>query len=185
MEKKKKDNKSNPKDLNEFVNKRIDDCKSAFENGNLGALLDTLYYCGEYNKPLPEWTTLALLDFVKQYLTGTLPKKPGRHAKWIKQYKADMIDLERAFNVQDCIEHGIKWDDVYGAVQEILKGTIYAGSEDAIEKSYKRFIRRNKQNPFRYQILKMVRPHDSGIPLTAERTKSWEYIESLRRKKQG
>ena len=41
--------------LNEWVDKQIEQCYTAFEGGNKGAILDVLYYCNEYQKPLPKW----------------------------------------------------------------------------------------------------------------------------------
>jgi len=181
--KKKKDEEFDA--LDALIDKDLLSCKRAFEKGNLGALRDVLYYCGKYKKPLPEWATLALFNIHEDSIRRAMPTKKGRNAAWIKQHSQDMKDLVRAETVEDCLKHGIKWVDVYSAAHSILEGTPDGGSEDTIEKTYKRYKQRSKKEPGRYKILKTIRTHDTGIPFTPRRQEIWEEVESLRRKNWG
>jgi hypothetical protein len=170
--------------LDALIDKELLSCKRAFENGNnLGALGDVLYYCSKYKKPLPEWATLALFVIYEDSIRRAMPTKKGRNAAWEKQYIQDMKDLVRAETVEDCLDHDIKWDDVYYAAHRILEGTLDGGGEDAIEKAYKRYKQRSKKEPGRYKILKTIRTHDTGIPLTPKRQEMWKEVISLIRKK--
>lgn len=162
-------------------------CQKAYEAGNLAGLYDILQLCGRIGKPLPEWALKAITIFFGDFLTDSLDKKRGRHSKWKTQYRQDMVDHRRAEAVQDCSEHSVSWDDggVYLAASEILSGTFAVGEKHAIEKSYKRYTKRSKQNPFRYYRSKFIKIEGDLdlIPVTKERIKIMKKVQRLRRVK--
>lgn len=163
----------------QWIDREVESCRKAFEQGVLGALKDVLYYCNEYQKPLPQWAVSGLHSVLNARITGTGKNKRGRNAKWETQYKQDMIDFARANTVQDCIEHGIKWLDVYAVVKELLDGTFASGSENTIAKSYKRYRQRSEKEPFRYKTLKTI-SFDIHQRLTPERLEILKYIHDIR-----
>ena len=165
----------------EFVKRELEAKQRAYKAGNLGALQDALILCAEHNVTIPQWLAIALFDMGKDAMRGEkhsgTHEGKGRHSKWLQQYKDDMIDFERAEIVMECLEHGIDWDGVYLAAEAILQGGWAEGGPDAIEKSYKRFKKRSKENPYRYHIVRSVRlPKDNFGP----RPEVWEYIDRLR-----
>ena len=149
----------------------------------MGAVQDALILCCEHKTRFPEWLRIALVDSMRSYVVGVSSKKrPGRHARWITQYKQDQIDFARAEAVKDCVDHGIRWVDAYYAASLILKDTYAEGNEDAIEKSYKRYKRRTEKEPMRYKILRCIRFQKPLLqPYTPERREAWQEVLSLRR----
>ena len=89
-----------------------------------------------------------------------------------------MIDMERAETVEQCRELEIPWRDVYAAAAAILNGTRATGGEDAMEASYKRYRRRSKKEPYRYHILRSIRPVDKPL---GPRPDVWNYVHSLKK----
>lgn len=188
--KKKTNDKINPRKFNrnprvansleQLVDQDLQLCKWAFEGGNFGGLQDAVLICEKHFLPLPEWANKAMYALIRDNVYKNIPKTIGRHSKWIKQYKQDMIDFIRADTVSDCIEHAIKWDDVYGVASEFLKGSFAEGSESAIEKSYKRYRQRVKENPERYVILRTIQ--FNNLHPSSKSADIYKYIESLRRK---
>ncbi len=158
-----------PDNIDEWVDRELERCHRADEADVEGALSDVLYYCREYQRPLPEWASLKLSSVLKSSLCGNGEKKTGRHAKWIKEYKQDMTDYTRADCVNECREHGIKWSYAYIVASELLEGTFADGSADTIKKSYQRYKRRSAENPYRYIMLLTIRTPDINQRLTPER----------------
>ena len=113
----------------------------------------------EYNKPLPDWAAVELQDVLFDMLEGKQSKGKGRHSKWTKQYRADMMDLERYDTVMRCKEYGVPWTDdkIFKAAALVLEGTYAGGSESTMKEAYKRVTRRQREAPGRYHILSSVR----------------------------
>jgi hypothetical protein len=121
--------------------------------------------CKEYpSVPLPSWA----LDVLRERHADAYHGAYKRSAKWKRQYQQDMIDFDRAETVQACVEHGTLWKVVYEVASKMLEGTDASGKPDAIEKSYKRFKRRMKKDPFRYYIPHSIRQRDTGRRWTKE-----------------
>jgi hypothetical protein len=161
--------------IDELVDEELARLKRAFYSGNVfGALRDVLYYCGEYQKPLPRWANLELQQLVDSIYFGTGEKKKGRHSKRWREHKQDMIDFTRAETVIDCIEHNVQWNEAYNVASIILKGTRAAGSADTMEKSYKRYKKRSAETPGRYYLLRTIRLSTEKTLSEAEGQERWQ-----------
>lgn len=172
--------------LEHWKNEReIERSRKAYEAGNLAGLYDMLCLCEALKMPLPEWALGAVTQYFGDFLCDSLDKKRGRNSKWKTQYRQDMTDCTRAETVRDCSEHSVPWDHVYYATSLILAGTFAAGAEHAIEASYKRYVKRSKQNPFRYYESKfiLIKNDPSEISYTRDRQEIWKEVQTLRRKK--
>lgn len=101
--------------------------REAFEDGNVGALYSELVWCvlrdddrhrtGAALTPdrrveVPRWALEAMIEVMKKAIP-LLPSKEGkgRHARWIHQYRQDMIDYERWDLVQTWRASGFGWKD--------------------------------------------------------------------------
>lgn len=135
------------------LNQELEFKHKAYAAGNLGALRDALIICSKEMIPLPGWLTSGL----DELLVYEISAPHGRLSGWLKKYQRDMIDFARADAVEECRDHGLRWREVYVRASELLAREGDAVSEDAIEKSYKRFKRQSKQDPFRYHQLKYIR----------------------------
>ncbi len=131
----------------------IDHCRRAFDDGNLGALLDGIQVCREHSRPLPQW----LADSTKRALTECLgigvARRRGRCARQITRLRQDMIDYQRYEVVLECRDHDIAWVDAFSSASVILEGTWASGSPKTMQASYKRVARRIKTQPGRYRVL--------------------------------
>lgn len=140
--------------LYDFSVARLEECCQAYRYGNLGAILDGLYWCREGNLPLPEWLHQALANVVIRDLLGERPNRRGRHARWVMQYRENMVDFARYDMVRDCIENGkLTWEAAYVRTEQLLTGQFGAGSIESIQVSYKRVARNMRANPGRYYML--------------------------------
>lgn len=159
-----------PSNFEEFLTQELGYLEKAFVAGNKGALLDAVVLCLKHRMVFPEWLGLGVIDAIKENLVAT---PPGR--KWLKRFRQDMIDYERADWVEDSREHGLQWEEACTMAAEALQGTVAAGSEDAIKKSYQRFKRNYARDPSRYRLLKMV--HLRETPRSErERREFMEYM---------
>lgn len=87
-----------------------------------------------------------------------------------------MVDYWRAEEVAYVRNINVPWKHAYTAAAAILEGTPATGSDDAIEKSYKRYKKRSQTQPYRYHILRDVRLPDRP---QKPRPHVWNYIQSL------
>jgi len=149
----------------DYIKREFETYRKAFAAGNEWGLADALTLCKEYpSVPLPSWA----LDVLRERHADAYHGAYKRSAKWKKQYQQDMIDFDRAETVRECVEHGTPWKVVYENASKMLEGIVSSGKPDAIEKSYKRFKRRMKKNPFRYYIPRSIRQRDTGRRWTKE-----------------
>lgn len=171
------------KGIDEYILKELDKLKTAYGNSNEGALQDALLICYKYKKLPPDWMFEALgaqgVRYLKGELAGTRPRKRGRPNRdcvpWLRRYRQDMVDAERAETVIECIEHGFAWRQVYEVASKILEGSKAEGKKDAIMASYKTYTKNMKENPWRYLILKTVRSEikRKPIPDAVLKMKKW------------
>jgi len=158
------------RDLKEFLSWDLGHLERAFATGNKGAVLDAVVLCLEHRIIFPEWLGLGVIDAVKGNLDAT---PAGR--RWLRRFRQDMIDFERAEEVLQGREHGLHWSEAYALAAVALRGTRVAGSEDAIQKSYQRFKRNGKRGTYRYRVLNMV--HLREAPRSEpQRREFWEYM---------
>jgi hypothetical protein len=139
-------------DLDDLHRQDLESSRKAFAAGNEAGLYDALVYCKREKLSLPEWALDATIVRQRDYLFG----ESKRHAKWLRQFKTDMIDMDRAEMVMECRERKAPWRETYKAASQMLKGTEVEGGPAAIKKSYLKFIRTMKTNPYRYYISKFV-----------------------------
>jgi len=140
-----------------LINQRLQECERAYRYGNLGAVLDGIYWCNEGKIPHPEWLNIAVSQIVASYLKGEKLRRRGRQARWPTQYVENQVDYARHEAVLECIDHGIQWLHAYAKAADLLQGQFGEGSEDAIEKSYKRVNINLKLCPGKYYILHSIR----------------------------
>lgn len=104
--------------------------------------------------------------------------KKGKHARWIAQYTADMVDRERAEAVYILkYKYGIRDKHKFDAAALVLEGTSAAGKRDAIEQSVKRFKKRLKLDPMRYHVLNTVFLPDQPLnlgPKVLQNLRDWK-----------
>ena len=148
----------------DYIQREFKTFQKAFEAGNEWGLADALTFCKEYSLLIPPWA----LDAILARHADTYHGAYKRTGNWKRRFRQDMIDFARAGTVQECREHGTPWKVVYEIASKMLEGTDCAGKPDAIEKSYKRFMRRMKTEPWRYYIPHSVRGPDSGKRATKE-----------------
>ena len=141
--------------IDNWISSQLEAKKRVFKDGNLGALLDVLKICREHEQPLPDWAFEELAGAYLAFITGQIPAKSGRHAKWAQQYKEDMKALRRYEEVLTAAEYGIPWsrDRVYRAASMMLEGTTAAGRPGTIKSAYERVKKRSKEDPGRYHVL--------------------------------
>ena len=166
----------------EALQLRLDRAERAFQSGVQGALYDALQLCGELHVALPAWVQNALSDVLFARLTNQKePNARGRCARWFQRYKQDIIDLTRFYKIEDALDHGIRWIDVYFAVSLLLQGTEAGGSAYTIEASYKRFKRRQRNDPNRYYTLRYLRYDPAPMrPWTADCREAMSQVKQLR-----
>ena len=145
--------KSTSSPLPDYIQRDLETFRKAFAAGNEAGLFDALVFCKREKLTLPDWALDASIIRQREYIFG----ETKRHAKWQRQFRQDMIDMGRAEMVKDCRDHGAPWKAVYDAASRMIGGTEDEGKPDAIEKSYKRFTRTMKSNPWRYYIPRFIR----------------------------
>jgi hypothetical protein len=121
--------------------------RKAFEAGNLGALGDVVIFCCESGILLPAWTEGPLVRACKAALHHT---PEGR--RWLQQRGSDNIHLERYWAVEEYRNLGVQWEDAYAEAAYALEGKRGAGSEHAVQRSYKLVKREIKKNPSRFDL---------------------------------
>lgn len=155
--------------------------RKTFEAGNEGALYDALKLCQDSRVTLPDWLFQALLGVLRERWIPSASKRRGRRARWLEGYKQDRIDSLRADTVLDALNHGIRWIDVYAVASSILEGTEAGSTPDGIEKSYKRYKRRLRKDPYRYHELRYVKyDPDPKRPSTRGQLEVWKEIQRMR-----
>jgi hypothetical protein len=138
-------------DPEEWVKRQLGFFRKAFDAGNLGALLDAVILSTSAAGPLPPWIAKGLIEIFR---TALRQSRDGR--KWLRRYRQDLIDSKRMSMVEAAREHGFAWKDAYEEASRQLRGTLSAGSENAVERSYKRFKKNSAENPFRYLQLETI-----------------------------
>lgn len=149
--------------LNRYYAKKLDNCREAYESGNLGALLDALAWCHEGAQPLPLWLARAAIECALPSLgianAQSKPKKKprtGRLARWATQYRQDMIHFTQWDALEDALQHDElpkRW--AADAAEIVLRGSPAEATSATIEKNAKLVRRRKKANPWRYMQLRM------------------------------
>ena len=164
-------------DRNDFYEKELASCEKAYKAGNLGAIAEALKICEIINRPLPEWVNQGYMELFK-WATGV----KGKYKKWLRQYRQDMIDFERADTVAWCREIDAEtdrpraeWVDIEAMASRILEGTFAECRDDAVTKSYKKFKKESERSPGRYYLLtKAFQQKYTDMPYTRERGEMWE-----------
>jgi hypothetical protein len=137
--------------------------RKAFEAGHLGAALDALCMCFEFDWALPEWLKRTVIDCVEVWLLkgpcGPRAKEWQRRGReWRKRSLQDLVDFDRVRALQEARARGFKWAvsragelDAYEyAGRKLLPKRTKAGT---VKKSYQRFKHNWKREPFRYYLL--------------------------------
>jgi len=157
-----------PKPPDDSTHRKLDVMRRAFEAGNEAGLYDVLVYCKQNSLALPAWALDAAIIRQREYIFGD----NKRHAKWLRQFKQDMIDFNRAWNVVECRRRKAPWREAYPTASQMLKGTESEGSPDTMESSYKRYKRTVKTNPFRYYIPQFIQLKEYRAMLDSKNIKS-------------
>lgn len=151
---------------------KISDCRPAFVQGNLGALLDALIHCahrddclfgilskhGEHWVELPRWAVDALSVLAAEIIPMIRGQATGQHARWLRSWKQDQTDFARWKAVKELREHKIPFTDgrVYEEAARYLDEA-FGGGSDSVRRSYLRVQKRMKSQPGRYISLDYVR----------------------------
>lgn len=150
--------------LSELHQRELDAFHRAFAARNEAGLFDALVYCKREKLEVPEWALDAVITRQREFIFG----ETKRHANWLRRFKQDMIDFDRAETVRECREHGAPWKVVFEIASRMLEGTENEGGPDAIAKSYKRFKHTLKTAPLRYYLPRFIRFKERRKPLTRE-----------------
>ncbi len=127
-----------------------------FSAGNECGLYDAICYCREYAATLPKWALDELAIRQRELMFGgENPNK--RHAAWRRKFEDDMADRMRFETVEQCLEHGVQEKVVFEVSSRALAGTAAAGTPHAMREAYRRFVKRQKENPLRYYIPQYLR----------------------------
>ena len=137
----------------DHTQRELESFRQAFAAGNEAGLYDALVFCKRYALTLPEWALDASIVRQREFIYG----QTKRHAKWQRQFRQDMIDMARAEMVQECRERRAPWREAFECASRMLAGTENEGGPDAMEKSYKRYVRTMKNNPLRYYVPQFIR----------------------------
>ena len=152
----------------ESLNRReLESFRKAFKAGNEAGLYDALIYCRRNKISLPEWALDAAIIRQREFIFG----ENKRHANWLRLFKNDMIDMDRAEMVMECRKRKAPWREAYQAASQMLKGTEVEGGPHAMKSSYKRYKCRMKTNPFRYYVPRFIRLQERRAPLDPEHIK--------------
>ncbi len=160
-------------------------CGLAYLDGNLGALVDGLYFACEMDietkwrridrkiPPLhpnqlvdvPRWVVEGLLSQLGDWIDVATTGKAGRHHRWRTQYREDMEDLERWQIVRWLRdrEEPVPWNRVYLEAKDVLATRGKFTSADAIRRAYKSVQANMRTKSGRYRVafalaLQRVRP---------------------------
>jgi len=141
--------------LKNEVDKVLEHLQKVYESGNFVGLYDAVALSIHLNRPLPQWAGNGALDTFVEFIKPDTNKKRGRHSHWLTKYKEDLIDYIRADTVKLHREHyGVLSELVFEAALLTLctdnPGAAKAESAGAIKKSYERYLKRVKENPYRY-----------------------------------
>ena len=166
--------------------REIDGRRRAFQSGNLGALFDALLLCrtreferfqypevgalgpgevvhaasDDFSIEIPAWVWDGATRVVHDYVQTAKIGRSGRTARWLQQWRQDMIDFARWEAVKILREKGVKFslDEVWrSAARDLQPKSPAAGSPDAIKRSYARVEKRMRTEPFRYKRLTHIR----------------------------
>lgn len=120
-----------------------------FSAGNECGLFDALCYCKEFSVPVPKWALNAIIPRQHERMFGREnPNK--RHEAWRRKFESDMADRMRFETVEQCLEHGVQEKVVYDVASRALVGTLGKGQPSTMREAYRRFVKRQKENPLRY-----------------------------------
>lgn len=144
-------------DYREYCAKEVASCGLAYEQGNLGAVRDAVYWCNEGKFPLPDWLFSAVMELLLPALGFPKQKRSGRGDNWILQYKRDMLDLERWDTVREAKDSGIPPADAYEAAAMILATGEKPLTANGVETVCKRVNKNSRTAPLRYKILRTIK----------------------------
>jgi hypothetical protein len=176
-------------DRERMYRREIEGRRRAFQSGNLGALLDALLLCrtreferfqdpevgalgpgevvhpasDDFSMEIPAWVWDGATRVVRAHVLTAKVGRSGRTARWLQQWRQDMIDFARWEAVKILREKGVKFslDEVWTSAARVLRHqkpkSPAAGSPDAIKKSYARVEKRMRMDPFRYKRLSHIR----------------------------
>jgi hypothetical protein len=94
---------------------------------------------------------------VADFFSAALLQAKSRHTeslrRWVRQRRADLIDVERVGFLVYALNHGLTWTDACDMTAEHYANTPAGGcTGDAIKQSYKNVLRRSKRSPGRYVL---------------------------------
>jgi hypothetical protein len=163
--------KQTTKRPDDYIQRELESFQKVFKAENEVGVWDALRFCKDHSVLPPPWLFDALIVRERAVLFGEYK----RHGKWIKQFKQDMIDFERAEAVTECREHGAPWKVVYETAARMLEWsrTGAQGKPDAIAKSYKRFQQRMKTDPCRYYIPRYIRQKETKPATSLKEWGEW------------
>ncbi len=159
--------------LRKLYDRRLHTCRKAHDDGNLAGLYDALVICrrrdattkregyrGQLQRrpnpndlvEVPRW----VLDGTLSWLGSEMTSDKCPTARWVKQWKRDMRDFDRADAVQEARDHGVIWTDgqVYTEAAERLLPDQTHGQ---LEGSYKKVRRNMRETAGRYYISQYLR----------------------------
>ena len=182
-----------PSSINDLIEHELASLGRAYSVGTLGAALDAAELCFEHDHPQPEWVRRALFDMAVCAITGD-----SKYKKWARRYRRDMIEFMRFEAVLEargqCSDESRPIarrkqnnnTDGYRVAALILQGTDATGSQDSMERSYKKVRRAKRTAPLRYLVLSNfvqrltgLHPEKDAQPLTSRRIRVWKQIRQV------
>jgi hypothetical protein len=133
---------------NEYFDIENQELEESYNTGNLGAVLQMVYCCDHYKKPLPKWVVNGLNKAINTLAKGdTLDLKAWRD--WYKDYQKHIVDNERYTYVLSARELGStqidSWEIAAAFYSNKFAGE-YEKSPSTFKKSYNDVTNRLKKN---------------------------------------
>lgn len=159
----------------------LESARRAHEAGHELAFLEALYWCSRYEADAPVWAARAALKGLAE-TWGT--KKRKRTSARLTQYRRDMKDLERHYTVERLCTEGYEGSKAKSLEVAFTAAAIILGEDEStISKAYYRVRKREKEDPYRYKYLSVLRgindqiyPPQYGTP---ERYDQWAHVKNI------
>jgi hypothetical protein len=144
----------------------------AYNDGLLAALKDMLYWCKQYQQPLPEWANQALHKTLNELLLGKKKIVSVWHDSH-KDYVNYMLDYARHEEFERAREEGIERNESFYIVESLFSKKLKdpPGISATIRDADRRFKKRLEAKPYRYVILHTIQT-ETSCGFTAE---TWRY----------
>ncbi len=137
----------------------FDELRQRYEAGDQSALHAAANSCRNPRAErvtVPTWVIEVLVEHNIEYMRDLAPGKEGkgRHARWARQHRADLLHLIRYSEVCRALQQGISNAEAFEQVAATLKDSPFSDglvTADAIRKSFELIRRERQKDPERFR----------------------------------